>query len=68
MRTLDWFLAAVIGLFLAGGLAWQTLTWMAEVRQASRGAVVAIAVFESVRPARLSPLAGQRTMVLPRGD
>jgi hypothetical protein len=31
MRRVDWFLAGVIGLFLAGGLIWQTLAWMGAV-------------------------------------
>ena len=60
MRRVDWLLAAMIGLFLAGWLAWRTLAWTAEVRLASREAVAAIATFTALRTSAVSPIAGQR--------
>lgn len=40
MRRLDWFLVAVIGLFLAAAMAWETLAVTAEAHLASRQANV----------------------------
>jgi hypothetical protein len=53
MRRVDWFLAGVIGLFLAGGLIWQTLAWMGAVRLASHEAVIALTFDPGAEVARI---------------